>query len=149
MTADTGKALGFDDEVTQENEFQILPDGDYEFTVTSYDRTQFNGSEKMCACPEVDVVITINYKDREGNAATRDMTHKLFLNSKIEGRISEFFEGIGMKEKGKPFRMAWQQTVGKTGKLKLGHREYNDQTYNDIKKFYEKKCDGPAWKAGF
>ena len=146
--ADLGEALSFDSEVSKENEFQLIPNGDYQFVVVSYERTQFDGSEKMCACPEVDVVLSVKYQEN-GEEKSRDVTYKIFLNKKVEGRISEFFEGIGMKKKSEPFRMAWNEIVGKSGKLKMGSRTYQGTDFNDIKKFYPKDMSASSWKAGF
>ena len=47
-----GHELGWDDTIQEESEFIILPAGDYDFTVKSYERGRFNGSEKMSACME-------------------------------------------------------------------------------------------------
>ena len=32
------REFGWDDEIENDNEFQILPDGDYNFTVTGFER---------------------------------------------------------------------------------------------------------------
>ena len=46
----TGRELGWEDVIEKENQFIILPEGDYDFTVESFDRARHNGSEKVPAC---------------------------------------------------------------------------------------------------
>ena len=33
-------------------------------------------------------------------------------------------------------KMNWNEVVGARGRAKIGHREYNGNIYNDIKRFY-------------
>lgn len=40
------REFGWDDEIENDNEFQILPDGDYNFTVTGFERGRHQGSAK-------------------------------------------------------------------------------------------------------
>ena len=152
MAEDLGKALDFEDEITKENEFELIPDGDYNFTVLSYERGQYEPKEgaKMCACPTVSVTLGLRITNSDGNTEQRETRHNLFLNTKQEGKISEFFEGIGLKKKGEPFKMAWNQIVGKTGKLRMGSRPGTnpDTKYNDIKKFYMKDPSAKGWTKG-
>ena len=145
MAEDYGKALSYDDEITQENEFETIPEGDYSFTVVSLERTQYEPKEgaKMCACPQVNVTMKVHIPNQDGSTTDRQIVHALFLNTKMEGRISEFFEGIGLKKKGEPFRMAWNSVVGKTGKCKIFVDKYKgsdgkDYENNKIRKFYYK-----------
>ena len=35
------RALDWDDEISQENEFVILPDGEYNFKVTGFERAEY------------------------------------------------------------------------------------------------------------
>ena len=49
-----------------------------------------------------------------------------------------------MKQKGVPFRPDWNGIVGKTGTVKISHREYNDSTFNDVKEFVISDTPAPT-----
>lgn len=152
MAEDLGKALDFDSEISKENDFELIPDGDYTFTVKAYERGQYEPKDgaKMCACPMVSVTLGIRIADPDGSTAEKEFKYNLFLNTKAEGRISEFFEGVGLKKKGDKFKMAWNSVIGKTGKLKMGRRKGNtgDNEFNDVKKFYYKDPGAKTYTPG-
>ena len=52
------REFGWDDEIENDNEFQILPDGDYNFTVTGFERGRHQGSAKLPPCNKA--IITLN-----------------------------------------------------------------------------------------
>lgn len=156
MAEDYGKALSYDDEITQENDFETIPEGDYSFTVTDMERAQYEPKEgaKMCACPQVNVTLQVRVPNLDGSTTVRQITHALFLNTKMEGRISEFFEGIGLKKKGEPFKMAWNNIIGKTGKCRIYIDKYTNKEgksfeNNKIRKFYYKDdASKPSYTPG-
>ena len=47
--SDFERELNWDDEISQESEFTLLEDGDYDFEVTKFERGRSNGSEKIPA----------------------------------------------------------------------------------------------------
>lgn len=52
MANDIGQSFGWDGEIDAvENEFELMEPGEYLATVENVERQQFNGSDKMCACP--------------------------------------------------------------------------------------------------
>ena len=56
-----GEALDWNDEISDEGgEYPILEAGDYNFTVESFQRKRFNGSDKMCACNQVALKLRID-----------------------------------------------------------------------------------------
>ena len=55
------REFGWDDEIENDNEFQILPDGDYNFTVTGFERGRHQGSAKLPPCNKA--IITLNVAD--------------------------------------------------------------------------------------
>ena len=137
----------WDDTITKDaSEFIILPEGDYNFTVESFERGRHPGSDKLPACNKA--ILTLRIDTAEG---TTKLTHNLFLHSKTEGLLSAFFSCIGQKKKGEPLKMNWQKVIGATGRCKIGIHTYTkdgeERRNNDIKRFYPKD-DGPAFKAG-
>lgn len=142
------RELGWEDTIERENEeFVLLPEGDYNFVVESFDRARHPGSEKLPPCNKA--VIKLKIEATEGTAF---ITHNLFLHTKTEGLLSAFFSSIGQKKKGEPLRMDWNRVVGACGRAKIGIHTYKnqqgeDRKSNDIKKFYPKE-NGPSFKAG-
>ncbi len=133
------RELGWDDSIEKDsNEFITLPEGDYDFTVESFDRGRHNGSDKLPPCNKA--ILKIRIDAPEGEVY---INHNLFLHSRVEGLLSAFFTSIGLKKKGEPLRMDWQAVPGCKGRLKLGIRHYQkdgeDRTINEIKRFYAKE----------
>lgn len=145
--ADMEKELGWEDEITKDgNEFEILPEGDYDFVVESFERGRHNGSEKLPPCNKA--ILKLRIEAADGRKAL--VTHNLFLHTRTEGMLSAFFASIGQKKKGEPIKMNWSKVPGSTGRLKLGIHEYQkdgeNRKNNDVKRFYPKEAK--AYKAG-
>ncbi len=142
------RELQWDDTITKDApDFILLPEGDYNFTVESFERGRHQGSEKLPPCGKA--ILTLRIETAEGTAR---IMHNLFLHSKTEGMLSAFFTCIGQKKKGEPLKMNWMQVSGSSGRCKIGIHSYKnkdgeDRQNNDVKKFYPKE-DGPAFKAG-
>ena len=85
------REFGWDDEIENDSEFQILPDGDYNFTVTGFERGRHQGSAKLPPCNKA--IITLNVADGKGNQGT--IKHNLFLHTKTEGMLCAFFTALG------------------------------------------------------
>lgn len=143
------RELQWDDTIEKDSaEFVLLPEGDYNFTVESFERGRHNGSEKLPPCNKA--ILKLRIEAPEGTAY---INHNLFLHSRTEGMLSAFFSCIGLKKKGEPLKMNWNMVPGASGKVKLGIRKYKpensdeERQYNEIKKFYPQE-DGPAYKAG-
>lgn len=125
------RELDWESEITAESkEFIILPEGDYNFTINKVERSRTNGSDKLPPCNMVKVSLGIT--SSEGNVV---IIHNLVLHSKVEWKLSEFFESLGVKKKGQPLRMRWD-IVGLSGRCKVGIKFYNGNKYNEIKCFY-------------
>lgn len=126
------RELGWEDTIQKDSEFVLLPDGLYYFTVLSLERGRHTPNPqnpgKLPACPKASVSVKI-----VANEGETELRHNLFLHSSTEGMLSAFFAAIGQKKKGEPLKMDWNTIIGKTGVCKVGHREYNGRTYNEIK----------------
>lgn len=142
------KELNWDDTIEKDgNEYVILPEGDYNFTVESFDRGRHEGSEKLPPCNKAMLKLSI-----ESEQGTVYINHNLFLHTITEGMLSAFFTSIGLKKKGEPLRMDWGRVAGSSGRAKVGIRTYqkNEETrqVNEIKRFYPKEAAVPSYKAG-
>jgi len=139
-----GEAFDWDSEISRESEFVLLPDGEYEFTVTNMERQRFDGSDKMAPCPMAKV--TLEVLSRDGNVTISD---RLLLNSKLEWKLSAFFGSIGQKKHGDKLKMNWGAVVGSTGHAKIGTREYNGKKYNEIRAYVYAEDAVPAKAAEY
>ena len=115
----TDRALSWDDEFTNEQqEFVLLPEGEYAFEVTGMERARFEGSAKLPPCNKAELVLLV-----EGPGGEATIKHNLFLHSKCEGLLCAFFTAIGLRRHGQPLRMRWD-IQGRTGMCHVGVREY-------------------------
>ncbi len=132
------RELSWEDEIEKDGgEFTLLPAGDYNFTVTKFERGRFSGSEKMPACNQAKLELTVHAPEH-GDVV---IFHNLFLHTKTEGLLSNFFAGIGQKRKGEKLRMNWQTVIGSRGRLKLEVNKFTgrdgvEKTNNQVKSFY-------------
>ena len=108
-------------------EFRVLPEGEYDFTVSGFDRGRFPGSAKIPPCNKA--VLTIN-------ADGVDVKADLILFKTLEWKLAAFFRCIGQKKHGEKLVMNWDKVVGSKGRARIGIRKYekNGQTYeiNDV-----------------
>lgn len=132
--------VGMDWNDTIENdgqEFIILPEGDYNFVVSNFERGRFPGSAKMQACNKAS--LTLQVETEEGVASIRT---DLILNRMLEWRISAFFRAIGRKKHGEKLVMDWNNLVGAKGRAHFKPRKYtdrdgNEKQANDVERFYD------------
>lgn len=130
---DMGMEIGWEDEISQESNFVLLDEGDYDFTVTSFERKRYPGGPNMCACNMAVLHLKV------GDANVLD---NLYLNKKAEWRMSQFFLAIGQKKKGVPCKPNWNAVPGSRGRCKIGIREWtarNGETRqsNEVREYYE------------
>ncbi len=142
MTMYNSDALNWGDKISAEeiptSDYVVLKPGEYEFTIDSFERSQYNGGEKMGPCPMV--LVNLHVKTPEGNAFVNN--HRLYLSRKTLGLLAAFFECIGMKKKGEDIDLRWfDSIVGKKGTAKFSNREYNGNVYNQVDRFLVPKAN--------
>lgn len=136
--------IGWDDTISKDSEFVLLPEGDYKFTVTKFERARHNGSDKLPPCNKA--VLTLELTDGFQNGI---MQHNLFLHRKCEGMLCAFFTAIGQRKHGEALTPRWDQVIGATGTCKIGVRKWkgndgSERESNEIRKFYEKDSQPAA-----
>lgn len=135
-----GKAMEWNDTIEDDGaDFVILPEGEYNFEVKSWARANFRGSAKMSSCP----MAIINIEVFNADVSTTIM-HNLYLNTKTERMICEFFRSCGLLKHGDKSVMPWNKIVGCKGRCKVIQKELESTKnpgqkflVNNIKKFLD------------
>ena len=122
---------------TDGQEYVLLPEGDYNFTVTNFERGRFTGGPKIPACNKATITVQIDTK--EGVSTVK---FDLLLYRTIEWRISAFFRCIGQKKHGEKLTMNWSSVVGSKGRAHFKQRSYTNQNgeekfINDVDRFID------------
>lgn len=121
---DPGRELGWEDEIENEGSPRVvLEPGEYPFTVQSFERARFAGSEKVPPCPQAVVHLQVNTP--EGPAP---MNVNLLLHSRFEWKLCAFFLSLGLRKHNEKLRMNWPATVGRSGRCKITKNKYTDRS---------------------
>lgn len=124
-------------------DFVVLPEGDYAFTVTRVERGRFPGSSKIPPCNKATVSVRI---DNDLGPATARFD--LILYRTLEWKIAAFFRSIGQKKHGEKLVMDWRNVVGARGRAHFRPRAYlkdgEERQVNDVCRFLDAGPDG-AW----
>lgn len=156
--------IGWDDQISVDGEqYVVLEEGDYDFTVTGFERGRFPGSKKIPACNKAVLALTVYTPE-----GTANVKYDLILWSSLEWKISAFFRAIGQKKSGEAFVPKWNQVVGAKGRAHFKPRKYSTQDgeerlANDVASFYDAETvpvapqqtytqpqsDGAAWQGKF
>lgn len=131
------RELGWDDEIENDGSPSILlPAGEYEFTVESFERSRFPGSEKVPPCNQATLKLGIDAP--EGHAT---ISCNLFLHTKFEWKLCQFFTSIGQRKHGEKLKMDWRTVPGAKGRCKItrgkytSNRDGKERDKNDIDEF--------------
>lgn len=130
--------------------FVLLPEGDYDFEVVHWERSRYEGGPRLPACPMAIVHLRV-----KGESGETTIHHRLFLHSRTQGLLFDFFVGIGLMKRGEKATMPWNQIVGRTGRAKVGIRTWTgndgkERQSNEIERFYEpaQPAAGASYQAG-
>lgn len=140
-----GYELDWDAEIANEgSDFIVAENGDYDFVVTGFERARFEGSQKMPPCNQAKLTIKLDIPGVSGECIVK---HNLFLHSKTEWKLCEFFTAIGQRKKGERVNMNWNAVTGARGRCKVSKRSFKNKDgkelwTNDIDKFYAPEGNG-------
>ena len=66
MSEESGREFGWDDVIQNDGqEFEPIPEGDYDFVIDKFERSRSSGSAKLPPCNMAVVYFRINHKGRE------------------------------------------------------------------------------------
>ncbi len=142
-----GREFGWEDTIKEDGQnFEPLPEGDYNVTVEKFERSRSKGGGKLPPCNMAVVYFNVHGHDRDVT-----IRENYVLHSSLEWKLSELFRGVGLKKEGEELRMNWSALPGLTAKAKVGLTPgTKDPTkmYNHIEKLYPKDTGKPAFNAG-
>lgn len=136
------QGFGWDDAVEESvsTGFEPVPDGDYWFTVTGFERGWYEAKpgSKIDSCNQAELEFTIQWVDESGETRRNKVVYKLKLSRKLQWLIYEFFESIGLRKKGDgTVTMPWNDVVGKVGICEIGHHvSSKGNIFNDVNGCY-------------
>lgn len=134
-------------------DYVLLPEGEYPFEVTKFERARFDGSEKLPPCKMAVLTLRID----GGSAGETYITHRLYLHSKCEGLLCAFFTAIGQRKHGEALRMNWNNVIGARGTAQIEIHEYTKKDgstgqSNQVKRFVdppeETAAPAQSWNQG-
>ena len=141
LTNDVAEGLGetydWDDSINGDSNVSTpLPEGDYVFTVVSFERGRHQGSDKLPPCNKAIIKLRVG----EAQDAVTIQTY-LYLCKRMEWALAAFFRCIGQKKRGERIRMDWSSVVGSKGRAHLKPRTYTDgsktRTLTEVDKFLD------------
>ena len=99
--------------------YVLLNEGDYDFTVTGFERGRHEGSAKIPACNKAIVTLSVNTPN-----GVAEIKENLILYKTMEWKISAFFRCIGLKKHGERLVMDWDHVLGAAGRAHIIQREW-------------------------
>jgi hypothetical protein len=138
MIENKNMLMDWNDSIEEDGqEYILLPDGEYNFTVTNFERGRFPGGPKVPACNKSTITVQVDTKD--GIATVK---FDLLLYRALEWRISSFFRCIGQKKHGEKLTMDWNKVIGSKGRAHFKQRAYTnnqgeEKFTNDIHRFLD------------
>lgn len=135
--------LAWDAVIDDGEQFLLLEEGNYIFTVADFKRGEFPGSAKLPAGAKAELVLEVKTEMGVSKIKTN-----LILHDKTVFKVAAFFRSIGLKKRGEPVQMKWNEVLGKTGRAHIVQRDYvgsdkRDHCTNDIDYYIdpEVECD--------
>jgi hypothetical protein len=120
----------FDD---KKSDFSLIPEGIYDAQVEKIEeRTSSSGNKYKHLTFRL-----IGEKAEKEKVNGRLIWDNLVLLEQVEWKIQNLLYACGLPYEGSvTLSSDWKELIGKTLKLGIGTREYQNQQYNDIKNFY-------------
>lgn len=117
--------MSFDSAIENDGQdFTPLPEGDYIFEVTNFERGQYNGGAKIPPCPCANLTLTVYSED--GSKSVR-VNERLMLYKTMEWKLAAFFRCIGQKKHGEKLVPDWNKVLGSTGVAHFIVNKYDGQ----------------------
>ena len=123
MTNIDNSAMDWNDVIEDDGqEFVVLPEGDYNFVVTNFERGRFPGSAKIPATNKETKSIQIF-----SEMGVASIKFDLVLSKSLTWKVSAFFRSIGQKKVVKT-TMDWNKVLGAKGRAHIKQKVYTNQS---------------------
>lgn len=140
--ADANESFGWDDETETADggSFTLLDEGPAMFRVAEFKRGRFEGSARMAACYQAELVLEV--RDASGNVS--DVRCNLPLNKRMAWKLTSLFKSVGLIDPATPsgtaVRYAWDRLLGTRGMCEVEHYDWTGddgqvRTGNSVKSF--------------
>ena len=104
----------------------LPPVGDYGFTVIEFEKAISKSGNKMAK-------VTLEL-DKEGQFWK--VNDNLVLTDKAAWKLAQFFECLGLKQKGEKLaKMPWDKVLGASGLVKIKHEAYEGKDYCKVDQY--------------
>lgn len=146
----TDRELGWDDQIENDGgPYEVLPEGDYSFQVEKFERARHPGSDKIPPCNKAVLTLSVTDGTHSGTVMVN-----LFLYTKFEWKLCQFFTAIGQRKHGEAIRMNWNNVPGATGVCRVKIRKWtgNDgkqRDGNEVDTFYAPEDAPVVGNGGF
>jgi len=133
--------MDWNDYIENEGEIITLPEGDYDFVVTNFEKGKHEGSAKIPPCNKA--ILELTFKAPTGQRGR--CKEFLLLHESVEWKLCAFFRSIGQKQHGTGVQMDWSKVPNARGRA---HVIINDQGYNRVGKFLDPETElggGQEW----
>ena len=129
--------LDWEEEFQSSDEYLLLKEGDYNFTVIKFERGRFPGGQKIPECKKVILTLAVNTPE-----GTANVKYDLIMWSTLSFRIKNFLVSIGqVNREDKTIKPRWNDVIGCQGRAHFKPREYTvnneKRETNDVEKFYD------------
>ena len=114
------RMFDWNDIIENDSSFTLLPEGNYPFTVKAFERGEYAGGDKIPACKKATLTLEID----GGALGVTEITENLYLHSRQEWKLCQFFTAIGQRKRGEQLRMDWNKVPGAKGWCALIVNEY-------------------------
>lgn len=141
MAETKDRAIGWGEAVQNTNnggEWEPLPEGDYTFKITKFNRGRYNGSERMPACNVAELTLYCDDGKNKGS-----FLHRIYMVESQVWKLSALARALGWAEPGSSeCVMRWDEILGASGRCKVAIRNYQKRDgslgkSNEVKTFYD------------
>ena len=134
----------------QEDEFVLLDEGVYNFTVTKMEKKVYSGNSTKIpnGCPYAE--LNVQVQSQKGTANIRE---RLYLLKSMQWKLTHFFASIGQPVvTGQVFNPNWNAVVSASGKAEITQHNYTNQngdnrTNNQVSRYLKPDDPTPAVNA--
>ena len=133
-----GYSLDWDSTIeADEQQYQVIPEGDYDFVVDHIDKTYVGDTSEKYAGEKMATVYVNIQVPGQGDISLRE---NFILHSNFAWKIGALLVCTGLKKKGEPITgNYWSKLPGCRGRCKViqnASKKNPDQKFNNIRTFY-------------